>query len=390
MVRARDKIHRDILIDAALAAGVIAVIAAAIAADLGPGRHPGPIAYLFAVGLGLLMLVRRQYPGLALVATAVGLLGYYVAGYPPIGLSVPVAAALYSAAERGRLSLAIGVAGALIVIAFAYRLAVGQSPVYLFGYELAVTLTLMAAAMALGYAARWRRLLRAELEGRRREAAAENERESVRRVEAERLRIARDVHDVLAHTVAVVSLQADVATEALADHPAAVARALATIRSAGSEANRQLRATLGLLRRPDDPEPRAPTGGLDQLDRLVRATSECGPRVEMRVEGQETALPVEVDTTAYRIVQESLTNALRHARANNVEVLLRFARERLEIQVIDDGQGAPEVVEVRRRQAGGLVGMGERAALLGGTLWAGNLSGGGFAVRATVSTAGLR
>src|SRR5215472_642937 len=386
MLGAAIKAHRDVLVDVALGSGVFAVIATAMAADLKPGRTPDVFAYLIAIGLGLLMLVRRRYPGLALAATVVGLMGYYVAGYSPVGMAVPVAAALYSAAENGRLRLAIGTAAALILFTDAYRLVVArQSPAYLLGFELAVTVTVMAAAIALGDSIRTRRLLRAEAEGRERMSATEREHEAERRVEAERMRIARDVHDVLAHTVAVVSLQASVAAEALADDPGAARAALATIRSAASEANRQLRATVGLLRRAGEADQRAPTGGLDDLDRLVRTTADSGPEVNFRIEGQRAQLPVEVDTTAYRIIQESLTNCLRHGQARHIDLLLSYGPECLEIRVTDDGQGASG-----DGGGSGLTGMRERAALLGGKVWAGNVAGGGFAVRASLPVAGLR
>lgn len=382
-VRHRVIARREVVVDAALGAAVMLVVGAAIVADLGHGRRPDLIAYLFAIGLGLLMLLRRSYPGLALIATAAGLVGYYIAGYPPVGLALPVAAALYSAAERRRLRLAIAVAVVLIVIDYVYRVAVGQSIAFLFGYELATTIALMATAIALGDAARARHLLRAEAEGRQRDTAVQRELEAVARVEAERLRIARDVHDVLAHTVVVVSLQADVAAEAMADDPVAARQALATIRTSAREANRQLRATVGLLKRPGDEDPRGPTGGLWDLDRLLRATTSSGPRVEKHVEGDPAPLPVDVDTTAYRIIQESLANALRHARADLVTIALRYRADQLEIEITDDGCGAPAEGPVDGRR-GGLAGMRERVALLGGTLIAGNGAGGGFGVRASL------
>lgn len=381
---------RDLLIDAALGASVTLVIAAAIAANLGGGRPPNLIAYLFAISLGLLMLARRRYPALTLIAIAVGLLGYFAAGYPPVQVAVPIAAALYSVSERGHLRLGIGVSAAVILVSYTYRVAVGENPAYLFGYDLGITVTVMAAAMALGDAVRGRRLLRAEAQRRQREAASEREREAARRVEEERVRVARDVHDVLAHTVAVVSLQANVAAEALADDPEGVRGALATIRAASSEANRQLRASVGLLRGSSEKEPRTPTGGLHDLARLVGATGGRGPHVDVSVEGEPASLPVEVDTTAYRILQESLANALRHAHATRVGVRLRYGCERLEIEVTDDGSGAPSAPDSRPAQGGGLAGMRQRAALLGGTLMAGNRPDGGFGVRASLPIAGLR
>ncbi|MQA81063.1 MAG: sensor histidine kinase [Streptosporangiales bacterium] len=370
------------VVDAVLGAAVAVVVAVAIAANLGGQRSPEPLAYLFALGLGLLMLVRRRYPVLALVATSVGLLAYYVGDYPPVGLALPVAAALYSAAEQDRLRWAVGMSVALLAISTFFRVREGDDLGYLLGYELATTVAVMAAAVALGDGVRARRMYRAEQ--RRREALmlAEREHEAAERVEQERLRIARDLHDVLAHTVAVVSIQSDVATEALDDEDDEATRAaLATIRSASSEATRELRSTLAVLRRPAEGEPVLPTGSLRHLDTVVSATTESGLPVDLRVEGEPEPLPAVVDTTAYRIVQESLTNALRHADADRVELVLRYSADRLEIQVTDDGHGG---------DAGtgrGVTGMRERAELVGGTVAAGSHPGGGFRVSAVLPVA---
>jgi signal transduction histidine kinase len=369
---------RQLLVDAAFGVTTSLLVAVTIAMDFGGDRGPDLMAYLFAGCLGALMFVRRRYPVLALTATAVGLLAYYAAGYPAIGLALPVAAALYSAAEAGRLAVAGATAAGLIVVSTYFRLRDGESADYLIGFELASTVGLMLSAIALGASVRATRLLRAEKRRTERQAAAEREWEAARRVEEERLRIARDLHDALGHTIAVISVQTSVATEALDDDPAEVRSALATIRLAGDEAVRELRTTLGLLT-PDGS--RSPVGSLRHLDTLVAATAESGLLVHLRTSGTPGPLPMVVDTAAYRIVQESLTNCLRHARATTAEVLLRYEPDHLDVSVADDGVGAT-VTEGR-----GLTGMRQRAALLGGTVAVSSRPGAGFRVDASLPVA---
>jgi signal transduction histidine kinase len=366
---------RQLLVDAALGVATSVFVAVTIAVDLGGERAPDLMAYLFAVCLGVLMLVRRQFPVLALVATAAGLIAYYAAGYPAIGLALPVAAALYSAAEAGRFVVAGATGAALILVSTYFRLREGDNPTYLFGFELASTVGLMVSAVALGATVRATRLLREEKRRTERQAAAERERS----VAEERLRIARDLHDALGHTIAVISVQTSVATEALDDDLPVARAALATIRLAGDDAVRELRATLGLLTTDDS---RAPVGSLRHLDELVSATAESGLTVSVRTEGTPNPLPMVVDTAAYRIVQEALTNCLRHARATTAEVLLRYAPGRLDVRVEDDGVGA--VVTAGR----GLTGMRQRAALLGGTLEISSRPGAGFRVDASLPVEG--
>jgi signal transduction histidine kinase len=362
---------RQLFVDAALGVATSVFVAVTIAVDLGGERAPDLMAYLFAVCLGLLMLVRRQFPVLALVATAAGLIAYYAAGYPVIGLALPVAAALYSAAEAGRFVIAGMIGAALILVSTYFRLRKGDNPTYLFGFEMAFTIAVMVSAIALGATVRATRLLREEKRRTERQAVVERE----RRVTEERLRIARDLHDALGHTIAVISVQTSVATEALDDDPAATRAALATIRLAGDEAVRELRATLGLLTTDGS---RRPVGSLRHLNTLVGATEESGLTVHVRTEGTPNPLPMVVDTAAYRIVQESLTNCLRHARATRADVLLRYTPDRLDISVTDDGAGAV-VTEGR-----GIAGMRQRAALLGGTVAVGSRPGEGFRVDASL------
>ncbi|MEU8242603.1 histidine kinase [Actinoplanes missouriensis] len=347
--------RRDRLVDCTLGAVTAAVVAVAVTANLRGGAVPAT-GYLFAAGFGALMLVRRPYPVLALVATGVGLLGYYALALPPVGLALPVGAALYSAAEAGRLRWAIGTAVVLLAVSSAARSLGGEDARYLYAFELPTTVAVMAAAIVLGDGVRARRLWRAEV-------AQRLTREAERRVEAERVHLARDLHDVLAHTVSVVSLHADVADEALADGDTTAARtAVARIRAASGTAARELRGTLTALRG-------SPGAGLARLDELTDGVS-------VLIEGTARQLPAVTDATAYRIIQEALTNARRHAPAAPVTLILSYRPAELVVRVTN-----PASSPGAGGGGHGLRGMRERAALLGGRLTAG-LAEGTFVVEA--------
>jgi signal transduction histidine kinase len=368
------------VVDAALALLVVVVVGVAVAADLdGDDVQPGASAYLFVIGFGVLVLLRRRWPVLVLLASAALVVAYHAMDNPAIGIAVPVAVALYSAAEQGHPRWAAGTAIALLVVSTVARVNEGDDVALLLGYELASQAGLMVAVVALGDAVRSRRGWRAELRRQAEAAAAEREREAARRVEEERLRIARELHDVLAHTLSVVTLHADVAREALEDETpdvAAARDALVAVREAAGGATRDLRATVGLLRA-------EPAPGLDQLDELVRAAGDSGLRVEVVADGSMWDLPAVVATTAYRIVQESLTNVLRHADARTATVDLHREPDALIVRVRDDGRGG-----VPRNAGYGLAGMRERAGLLGGRVAAGRGEK-GWVVEAVLPLRGL-
>jgi signal transduction histidine kinase len=372
---------RDRLVDLGLGLCVTGLVALAISVDL--RERPGavgasPPAYLFAVGMGAVILARRRHPVPVLLASAGLLVGYYMLDFPVIGLAVPMAAALFSAAEAGRLRWAVAVAAILLVLSTYVRVREGDSAAVVLGFDLASTGGLLAATIALGDAVRSRRALRAETARRIRQAEAERETETARRIGTERLRIARELHDVLAHTVSVISIQAGVAAEALPADPDAAGRAIGEIRTASRDALTELRTTVRLLRGPDPDTPEAPVAGLDGIDRVVGAAEKGGLAVRVEVSGEPCGLPVVVDTAAHRIVQEAVTNVLRHAKAHAVLVELAYAPESLTVRVTDDGRGpAPGAPG-----GFGLRGMRERAELLGGRLEAGPAPGGGFRVEA--------
>ncbi|MEE6261548.1 sensor histidine kinase [Plantactinospora sonchi] len=381
--------------DALLAAATFCLVAAAVATDGGPpGR--AALAYCFGVGFGVLLLCARGWPVPALLATAVGIVGYYMLDLPPIGLAAPAAAVLYTVAERGRVVPAAVVGGALLAVSVGARLTEGDDVSIVVGFDLGSEAALILAVIALGDAVRNRRALRAELARQAAVAVEERRREAARQVEAERLRIAREVHDTLGHTMSVITLQSAVAEEAFADRAPDRARdALAAIRSAGGSAMAELRATLGTLRR--DPGTREPAPGLDQLGTLLDGVRRSGLPVDLRVTGDVDALPSVVGTTAYRVVQEALTNALRHAGATRVEVTIRVTGFQLSLEVVDNGRGVvvPDASTegtdgLSGARGQGLRGMSERVTLLGGTVDAGNTGTGGFRVHARLPLPGGR
>ncbi|MCE0768312.1 histidine kinase [Pseudonocardia kujensis] len=374
---------RPTRVDALLGVAVFCLVAVAVVGDAGPGGRSVAgyvIAFAFAVGFGALLLAARTWPVPVLLVTAVGIVVYYVLDLPPIGLAAPIAAALYVAAERGRALWALGVAGSLLASSVSVRLAEGDDAAIVLGLDLGSEVALMLAVIALGDAVRSRRALRAELARQAEVAEEERRREAARQVDAERVRIARELHDTLGHTMSVVTLQAAVGEEALTDGKPAEARAaLDAIGAAGAGAMTELRATLGTLRRDTGaPEPAA---GLDRLPALVDGVRSSGLPVELRISGDPSAVPAVVGTTAYRVVQEALTNVLRHAGAECATVTVDTSGGWLLVEVVDDGRGTPGG-RVAVEPGHGLHGMRERVALLGGDVQVGGAGGGGFRVRA--------
>ncbi|UWZ51079.1 sensor histidine kinase [Dactylosporangium aurantiacum] len=359
--------------DALLGAATCCLVAAAVITGGGPPGQAA-LAYAFAAGFGGLLLCARRWPVPALLATAAGIVGYYTLDLPAMGLAAPTAAVLYTAAECGRAVPAALIGGGLLAVSVGTRLAEGDDVSVVVGVSLGSEAALMLAVIALGDAVRSRRSLRAEMARQAAAAVEDRRRETARQVEAERLRIAREVHDTLGHTISVVTLQSAVAQEALADNAPDRARtALAAISSAGGSAMGELRATLHTLRR--DGGAREPAPGLDQLPALVDGVRRSGLPVGLTVTGRVDTLPAVVATTAYRIVQEALTNTLRHAHAGRVDVTVRATGSRLSLDIVDDGRGAPPGAPLDG-EGHGLRGMFERVRLLGGTLEAGTVEAG--------------
>lgn len=194
----------------------------------------------------------------------------------------------------------------------------------------------------------------------------------------ERARIARELHDVLGHSLSVMTIQASAVRRVLTPDQTKERDALLAVEQTGREALTEMRRLVGILRLAEDASELEPQPGLGQVARLVEQAKGLGLAVELRVEGQPMPLPPGVDLTAYRLVQEGLTNVRKHANANHAEVRLRYGDQGLEVEVCDDGKGANAVNEGGQ----GLIGMRERVSIYGGQFEAGPLGDGGFRLRA--------
>ncbi len=362
------------------------ILAAALVAVRGLEAHglqrAGWLGYVLTVLAASMLAARRRWP-LPVFAGTLALSVIAIAVASPTGaIALTVVIAVYTLAQvEGRrvsvlLALLAGIALALARGLLQYR---GWSDA-----RTAVEPAVALAALFLGWAVSSHRAYIAEIEARAAQAERTREEEARRQVDAERLRIARELHDVLAHGIATINVQAGVAAHVLHERPEHAAAALRTIKATSKDALRELRGIVGVLREADETESREPTPGLRQLDRLVEATSQAGVPTQVTVSGRGRALPATVDLAAYRIVQESLTNVLRHAGRASALVAVSYADDEMTISVEDDGRGGagpPATNGHRSRALGhGIVGMRERAHALGGELEAGPRADGGFRV----------
>lgn len=360
------------LYDLLLALGVALILALLMAADLG-GSDPPAAAYLWPVGFGSLMFVRRSHPRLVVWASVAGFFAYYASGATPIGVALPVAAAVYSAAEASRLVTAITGSACVLALSLGYRLVDGQDPGFLLAYDLPPNLALLAAAVALGDSVRARRELARHAERIAELTAERYRRTAEQRAQEERLAMSRDLHDSMGHALALISLHVQVAEEAGPGPDRQ--EALQVIRSTASRALADLRRTVTGLRR-GEATPRH-TAMLDDLPAAVGPADAAGIRTSLHVDVADP-LPVSVQTAVYRVVQESITNVLRHSDADQVEVGVRLTEGTVHVRVADNGTLTPPAGPLPGH---GLPGMRERVEALGGTFSAGR-TGSGFVVRA--------
>lgn len=359
------------LLDAVLAIAVFATLAAMISANLGSDRGPQAVPYLWALMLGALMLIRRRFPRAVLAITVVSLFSYYAAGYPVVGLSVPAVAALLSAAEFGRTRWAIGAAGLLLAVGYGVRLVEGQDVALLVGYELANDVLLMAAAIALGTSLRLRRELR-ESSTRLLRATEERERAQAEAdITAVRADTARELHDSLGHQSTVISMHTDIAREALTADPAAAREALSVVQQTNRAMMAELRRTVRMLRRRDAEHPPALASLAEDV--LTHLPITVDTRISLTQD-----LPPDLDTAAYRIIQEALTNVVKHSRAETAQVQVTTSAQEVHLSITDSG---PPRVPAEQNTGYGIAGMHERAAALGGQLTA-QAEGGAFVVHA--------
>ncbi|MFI9048807.1 sensor histidine kinase [Streptomyces sp. NPDC053427] len=367
-----------------VAVTVFVTVGSGFAAHNQPERAPlDAFARALLICGGALLLFRHRYPRTVALGTAASAAVYFAAGYPygPVFLTIALGAfAAILAGHRVVAWCALGGlwASHLLVGHWLYRWLPPHDGPAPWGDELFVAV-LMVAVVAVSELVRVRREQLARVRAER--AAAER-----RRADEERLRIARELHDVLAHSISVINVQAGVGLALLDSDPEQARTALTTIKTASKEALGEVRQVLDTLRTRGD-APRSPAPGLERLPELTEQARSAGLAVDVTTEGTRAALPPGTDLAAFRIVQEALTNIVRHSGSRTARVLLRYPPGALEIQVDDDGPATSAAAEPAGG-GNGLVGMRERAAALGGTVEAGPRRDGGFRVRARIPLAG--
>ena len=379
----------------AVALAAVGLLALRVGIDTAPpGSDPPPTAVWVGLTLALILPLtwRRRFPLTVLVTVTAVFFPYRLVDVPDLTVSVVVWwLALYSAGAYGSPRRRDWVRGLNVVAALgfvAYRLvtfegSLLQGPPLLRNlFVVLFNVVFVVAALAFGNTMARRREYETALVERASELEREREEKARRAVFDERVRIARELHDVVAHHVSVMGVQAGAARRVLQRSPAQAEEALSNIETASRQAVAELQRLLGFLRREGEVDDLTPQPGLGQLEALAEEVRHVGLHVEVSVEGQVRPLPPTIELSAYRIVQESLTNTIRHAGATKATVLLRYEPRVLQIQVTDDGTGLHSNGE-GESPGHGLIGMRERASLHGGRLSAGPRPEGGFGVSAS-------
>jgi signal transduction histidine kinase len=382
--------------DPLVADGLLAVVAAGLAlAELQSLPSPqdrGPLNIALVLLQTLPLAFRRRAPFTVFAIAAVAL-----AVQGTLELRGPLFAflafnlAVYSLAAYGERRLAVGgvaLWAGLLTVRLGYVMATRWPQVTITGLRDVVDdYVLLAAAWTLGQGVHQRRLHAAELEDRAARLEREREDKARQAVVQERLRIARELHDVVAHSVSVIGVQAGAARLVLDTdpHPTRARAAVAAIEATANQAMAELRRALGILRATDPSGVAlAPLPGLGQLPALLDQLQRAGLPVELRVTGTPRPLPASIDLSLYRIVQEALTNTLKHAAAAHAEVVVGYRAHDITVEVSDDGRGPPP--SAAPAPGAGTIGMRERVALFGGELWVGPRAQGGYAVGVCLPT----
>jgi signal transduction histidine kinase len=362
--------------DLALPLVVLAVQLAGAAVSDGKAHafnppHPlGAVAWVLLAAGPVALVARRRYPVPVLWVNVAGTLPWSsAAGWAHISFII----AFFAAATAGKRY------SAWLALAFCFAWTIWLAPL-IYGYAIPATndaLMLAGWTVAVAIAAEAYRF-RAERVAATRASRQIDQR---RRQSEERLRVARDLHDVIGHNISLINVQASMGLDLMDSQPEQARAALSAIKWASKAALDELRTMLTTLRQDDAAAPRSPAPGLDRLPELVELTRAAGLSVEVEVAGKPPPLPAAVHLTAYRIIQESLTNAARHAGRARVTVRLTYDDTNMHVEIDDDGKvpsGGGSVVGT----GSGITGMRERAAALGGDLSAGFRRGGGFRVSA--------
>jgi signal transduction histidine kinase len=399
-------------VDLAAALAVIIAVELTSAVATGPGQRPlNALAWAFGAVVAVPVAARHRWPREVLIACSALLMVFYLADRRDISPAPLLCLPLYDAAAAGALALAVVVPVFYMSAGFVVVGAATHQGLASLASEFLPSAVVLLLAVLLGDTVRSRRELAAETARRLRLAAEERDAEGARRVAEERLRIARDLHDTVAHSMATITVQAAAATQLLPGRPDEAADSLRAIRAASKEGLRELRAILNVLRAASDSDesgqPNQPAPGLSRLDALLGGVRAAGLPVTATATGRRPDLAAVTDLSAFRIIQEALTNTLRHAGPASAVVTVHYAADALLIEVTDTGRGligpaaeaayasflvgagAPVTADadydrLAGGQGHGLRGMRERAAAAGGAVEAGPRAEGGFRVAATL------
>lgn len=381
--------HRALFLDAVLAVslGIVSIFVASRVAELDGGSvQAGAVALLVVQSVALIF--RRRWPMVVYSIVGFSTVAYAWLGYPESVGGFGVLIAIYTVAAHLPVGEAV-VAAAIYVVGMALSLVgfardSGLALDILFA-DFLVNLLALVLAWTVGVTIRTRRAYVAALEARAELLEREREDNARLAVALERGRIAREMHDVVAHSVSVVVVQAAAAERLVESDPERARQAMRDVATTGRQALTEMRRLLGVLRDGDASDDLGPQPGVAELRALAGTVEDAGMQVELSVQGEERPLPASAALSVYRIVQEALTNSLRHAGPARARVILRYLPDALEVQVSDNGSGGMPTAE---HGGHGLIGMRERVALFGGELTAGPRPEGGYAVVARIPTSG--
>jgi signal transduction histidine kinase len=363
----------------------------------------GNLGYVLLIVSGMVVVGRRRWPVPVFLTAALASLAYYSLGFPdgPGWLGLFVALYTLTAYGDGRRSLVTAGVGITVLTIGWLITAADIEPRAAIGWVFfRIGASVMSAA--LGESVRSRRFIAAEAQERAELAERTREEEARARVDAERLRIAREVHDTVAHAIAIINVQSGVTAHVLDRRPEQARETLVAIEQTSSQALREMRAILGVLR--DSNDGRMPHPGLGQIDELTAKARDAGLDIKLEATSPPAHLPSAVGSAIYRILQESITNVIRHVGPTRVTVALDYGIDDLKVRVINEGRrhatgddcAGPHLPAKQPISNGtgssaepgrGILGMRERCQLLGGDLAARSLPGGGFEVKARLPLA---
>jgi signal transduction histidine kinase len=372
---------------ALVAAGLSTVVFVFDNGPVGGGLPRGTLAlgYVLALLHTLPLAARRRFPGAVLALCVASGLAVAALGLPPEILVMVILVAVYSVAAYGDRWVALAGLAAAELGSAAVQLTPGR-----FQWPTPLSNTLViAAAWLLGHFVGVRRRYIARLEERTGELEQARAELARRAVTEERLRLARELHDVVAHSISMIAVQSGVGAHVADAQPKEAAKALAAIEATSRAALTELRRLLGVLRQDSEPQGSlSPVPGLADLDSLLAELAKAGLAVKLQVHGTRPPLPAGVDLSAYRIVQEALTNVVKHAGPARAQVVVGYHDRDVTVEILDDGRGAATSTGEGRAGTGhGLIGMRERVAAFGGDLEAGPGPAGGFRVAARLPLA---